>query len=92
MSEKSIDKDELIHQLLTDRDRLFRENSRLRAALNVDPGSEKQNIQEQLDTLCRTIQGAVPKTEDFHYETNLMDLNFPPFQYKPQGLYFLQLG
>ena len=50
MSEKSIDKDELIHQLLTDRDRLFRENSRLRAALNVDPGSEKQNYQEQLAT------------------------------------------
>ena len=50
MSEKSIDKDEFIHQLLTDRDRLFRENSRLRAALNVDPGSEKQNYQEQLAT------------------------------------------
>lgn len=80
MSEKSIDKDEFIHQLLTDRDRLFRENSRLRAALNVDPGSEKQNIQEQLDTLCRTIQGAAPKTEGTHYETTLMDLSFPTFQ------------
>ena len=43
MSENSIDKDELIRQLLTDRDRLFRENSRLRAAVNADPGSGKQN-------------------------------------------------
>lgn len=50
MSEKSIDKDELIHQLLTDRDRLFRENSRLRAAVNADPVSEKQNYQNQLET------------------------------------------
>ena len=50
MSENSIDKDELIRQLLTDRDRLFRENSRLRAAVNADPGSGKQNYQEQLAT------------------------------------------
>jgi transposase len=50
MSEKSIDKDELIRQLMTDRDRLFRENSRLRAAVNADPVSEKQNYQDLLET------------------------------------------
>lgn len=32
MPENTIDKDELIRQLMADRDRLFRENSRLRTA------------------------------------------------------------
>ena len=48
MSDINIDKDELIRQLLADRDRLFRENSRLKTAVNADPEKVKQTYQEQL--------------------------------------------
>lgn len=48
MSYKTIDKDELISQLLTDRDRLFRENSRLQSVVNAGPEKAKQAYQEQL--------------------------------------------
>ena len=37
MPQNLIDKDELIRQLMADRDRLFRENSRLRTATNIAP-------------------------------------------------------
>ncbi len=35
MSQNLIDKDELIRQLMADRDRLFRENSRLKTAFCI---------------------------------------------------------
>lgn len=49
MPDRTIDKDELIRQLMADRDRLFRENSRLRVAINTDPESVKQDHKEQLE-------------------------------------------
>ena len=48
MPEISFDKDELIRQLMADRDRLFRENSQLRSTASVDIQKEKQDYQEQL--------------------------------------------
>ena len=48
MPENTIDKDELIRQLMADRDRLFRENSRLRAAQEVSPKKAHQAYDEQL--------------------------------------------
>ena len=43
-----IDKDELIRQLMADRDRLFRENSRLRATQETSPQETHQAHDEQL--------------------------------------------
>ena len=54
MPQNIIDKDELIRQLMADRDRLFRENSRLRTAQNMAPENIQQVHNEQLaekDTL-----------------------------------------
>lgn len=48
MPENTIDKEELIRQLMADRDRLFRENSRLRAAQEVSPKKAHQAYDEQL--------------------------------------------
>jgi transposase len=48
MPEKSFDKNEFIRQLMADRDRLFRENSRLRSAVSVDSEKEKKDYKEQL--------------------------------------------
>jgi len=48
MTDNSFDKDELIRQLMADRDRLFRENSRLRSAADLVPEEKKQNYKEQL--------------------------------------------
>ncbi|MGL5980753.1 MAG: IS66 family transposase, partial [Phocaeicola sp.] len=48
MTENSFDKDELIRQLMADRDRLFRENSRLRSATTADSEKEKDDYKKQL--------------------------------------------
>ena len=48
MPENTIDKEELIRQLMADRDRLFRENSRLRAVQEVSPKKAHQAYDEQL--------------------------------------------
>ena len=48
MPENTIDKEELIRQLMAERDRLFRENSRLRAAQEVSPKKAHQAYDEQL--------------------------------------------
>lgn len=48
MTDSPIDKDELIRQLMADRDRLYRENSRLRASQNVDPEKIRHNYNTQL--------------------------------------------
>lgn len=48
MFENTIDKDELIRQLMADRDRLFQENSRLRSAHNMAPEKAQQAYKEQL--------------------------------------------
>ena len=48
MPENTIDKEELIRQLMADRDRLFRENGRLRAAQEVSPKKAHQAYDEQL--------------------------------------------
>ena len=48
MLHDTIDKDELIRQLMADRDRLFRENSRLIAAQKMDPKKMEQIYNEQL--------------------------------------------
>ena len=54
MLQNIIDKDELIRQLMADRDRLFRENSRLRTTQNMAPENIQQVHNKQLaekDTL-----------------------------------------
>ncbi len=54
MPQNIIDKDELIRQLMADRDRLFRENSRLRTTQNMAPENIQQVHNKQLaekDTL-----------------------------------------
>ncbi len=48
MSNIPVDKDELIRQLMVDRDRLFRENSRLRSATTIDTEAEKEAYKKQL--------------------------------------------
>jgi len=48
MTDNSFDKDELIRQLMADRDRLFRENSRLRSVVAVNPKEQKQDYEKQL--------------------------------------------
>lgn len=48
MTDNSFDKDELIRQLMADRDRLFRENSRLRSVVAVNPKGQKQDYEKQL--------------------------------------------
>ncbi len=48
MLQNAIDKDELIRQLMADRDRLFQENSRLRTAGNMSPEKAQQVYKEQL--------------------------------------------
>ncbi|MGL4411319.1 MAG: IS66 family transposase, partial [Bacteroidales bacterium] len=49
MTENSFDKDELIRQLMADRDRLFRENSRLRSTTTIDTEKQKQDYKDQLN-------------------------------------------
>ncbi len=49
MTDNSFDKDELICQLMADRDRLFRENSRLRSAATVDSETQRIDYKEQLN-------------------------------------------
>ena len=48
MTDISFDKDELIRQLLADRDRLFRENNQLRSSAEIDTEKEKQEYKKEL--------------------------------------------
>ena len=48
MTDNPIDKDELIRQLMADRDRLYRENSRLRSSQNMDPAKIKHDYDTKL--------------------------------------------
>lgn len=66
MPQNTIDKDELIRQLMADRDRLFQENSRLRSAGNMAPEKEQQAYKEQLaakDTLINKKEALLEKKE-----------------------------
>lgn len=66
MPENIIDKDELIRQLMADRDRLFRENSRLRTAQNITPEKAQQTHDEQLaakDTLINKKEALLQKKD-----------------------------
>jgi len=66
MPEDTIDKDELIRQLMADRDRLFRENSRLRTAQNIAPEKVQQVHNEQLaakDTLINKKEALLQKKD-----------------------------
>jgi transposase len=48
MTDNPIDKDELIRQLMADRDRLYCENSRLRSSQNMDPTKIKNDYDTKL--------------------------------------------
>ena len=66
MPQNLIDKDELIRQLMADRDRLFRENSRLRTAQNIAPEGVQQVHNEQLaakDTLINKKEALLQKKD-----------------------------
>jgi len=66
MPQNAIDKDELIRQLMADRDRLFQENSRLRSAGKVTPEKAQQAYREQLaakDTLINKKEALLEKKE-----------------------------
>ncbi len=66
MPENTIDKDELIRQLMADRDRLFRENSRLRTATNIAPEEMQQVHNDQLaakDTLINKKEALLRQKE-----------------------------
>lgn len=66
MPQNAIDKDELIRQLMADRDRLFQENSRLRTAGNMSPEKEQQVYKEQLaakDTLINKKEALLEKKD-----------------------------
>lgn len=66
MLENTIDKDELIRQLMADRDRLFQENSRLRSAQNMTPEKAQQAYKEQLaakDTIINKKETLLEKKE-----------------------------
>lgn len=65
MAENIIDKDELIRQLLADRDRLFQENSRLRSVQNTDE-QQKPDYTKQLqekDAQIETQQVRITQLE-----------------------------
>lgn len=66
MLENTIDKDELIRQLMADRDRLFQENSRLRSAQNMTPEKAQQAYKDQLaakDTIINKKEALLEKKE-----------------------------
>lgn len=66
MLENTIDKDELIRQLMADRDRLFQENSRLRSSQNMTPEKAQQAYKEQLaakDTIINKKEVLLEKKE-----------------------------
>lgn len=66
MPENTIDKDELIRQLMADRDRLFQENSRLRTAQNITPEKTRQLYNEQLaekDTIINKKEALLEKKD-----------------------------
>lgn len=66
MPENAIDKDELIRQLMADRDRLFQENSRLRTAQNITPEKTQQLYNEQLaakDTIINKKEALLEKKD-----------------------------
>ena len=66
MLENTIDKDELIRQLMADRDRLFQKNSRLRSAQNMTPEKAQQAYKEQLaakDTIINKKEALLEKKE-----------------------------
>ncbi len=66
MPQNTIDKDELIRQLMADRDRLFRENSRLRTATNIAPEEMQQVHNDQLaakDTLINKKEALLRQKE-----------------------------
>ena len=66
MPQNLIDKDELIRQLMADRDRLFRENSRLRTATNIAPEEMQQVHNDQLaakDTLINKKEALLQKKD-----------------------------
>lgn len=66
MSQNLIDKDELIRQLMADRDRLFRENSRLRTATHIAPEEMQQVHNDQLaakDTLINQKEALLRQRE-----------------------------
>lgn len=66
MLENTIDKDELIRQLMADRDRLFQENSRSRSAQNMTPEKAQQAYKDQLaakDTIINKKEALLEKKE-----------------------------
>lgn len=66
MLENTIDKDELIRQLMADRDRLFQENSRSRSSQNMTPEKAQQAYKEQLaakDTIINKKEALLEKKE-----------------------------
>lgn len=66
MLENTIDKDELIRQLMADRDRLFQKNSRLRSAQNMTPEKAQQAYKEQLaakDAIINKKEALLEKKE-----------------------------
>ena len=66
MPQNLIDKDELIRQLMAERDRLFRENSRLRTATNIAPEEMQQVHNDQLaakDTLINKKEALLRQKE-----------------------------
>ena len=66
MLENTIDKDELIRQLMADRDRLFQENSQLRSSQNMTPEKAQQAYKEQLaakDTIINKKEVLLEKKE-----------------------------
>lgn len=66
MLENTIDKDELIRQLMADRDRLFQENSQLRSSQNMTPEKAQQAYKEQLaakDTIINKKEALLEKKE-----------------------------
>lgn len=66
MLENIIDKDELIRQLMADRDQLFQENSRLRSSQNMTPEKAQQAYKEQLaakDTIINKKEALLEKKE-----------------------------
>lgn len=63
MALNEIDKDELIRQLMADRDRLFCENSRLRSAINQSPAKTKQDYDKEMEKKDAVISEKEAKIE-----------------------------
>lgn len=72
METNSVDKDELIRQLMADRDRLFCENSRLRSALNDSPEKTKEDYDKEMEKKNAAISEKDAKIEK--QEARIADL------------------